>query len=165
MEDSIKNILRNVTSVPKCGNPGTLVVFDSNAYPILTGDDTSSVVFAAAEVGLGRIFVTSHELYIENFLNNTIELEPLWTNIKSWLTKGKGVLNHEIKSIESYESVMDIPEDVRVVKWIGTQNKTELFISQFLKKFITMGGSLVCAVCPWGSFLLIIIETCFFYNV
>jgi hypothetical protein len=46
MEDSIKEILKGVSIVPKpkCGNPGTLIVFEHKlAYPVLTGDDTSSV--------------------------------------------------------------------------------------------------------------------------
>ena len=44
MEDSIKEILKGVNIIPKCGNPGTLIVFEHKlAYPILTGDDTSSV--------------------------------------------------------------------------------------------------------------------------
>ena len=53
MEISINEILKNVSKVPEHGNPspGTLIVFESNAFPQLTGDDTSSIVFAAPDVG------------------------------------------------------------------------------------------------------------------
>ena len=53
MDISINEILKNVSKVPKYRNPspGTLIVFVSNAFPILTRDDTSSIVFAAAKVG------------------------------------------------------------------------------------------------------------------
>ena len=151
MEISINEILKNVSKVPKYGNPapGTLIVFESNAFPILTGDDTCSIVFAAAEVGQGRIFVTSNDKYIDNFFNNTPDLALVWTNIKLWLTKGKFVKNDEITNVNAYDSVIDIPENVKLVKWVGTDcHKTELFTSQFLKKYLHNGGSLICGMCP-----------------
>lgn len=148
MEEALRNILSGVRSVPKYGQPGSLVVFEQNAYPILTGDDTSSVLFAAAEIGQGRVFVCTHELYIEHFLEYTNEVRQLWKNVKFWLTKGKFVRNQDIQSISNYQSVVDIPEDVKLIKWLGTDNKTELFINQFLKKYISNGGAVLCAMSP-----------------
>jgi hypothetical protein len=148
MEEALRNILSGVRSVPKYGQPGSLVVFDQNAYPILTGDETGSVLFAAAEIGQGRVFVCTHELYIEHFLEYTNEVRQLWKNVKFWLTKGKFVRNQDIQSISSYQSVVDIPEEVKLIKWLGTDNKTELFINQFLKKFIANGGAVLCAMSP-----------------
>lgn len=101
MEDIINAILKGVEAVPKCGCPGTLIVFDQkNAFPILTGDDLSSVVFAAAEYGNGRIFATSHEAFLTNFQKYPEDFGVLWNNIKSWLLRDKPINDDEIKSIE-----------------------------------------------------------------
>jgi hypothetical protein len=164
MEITINKILNDITKVPKLGEPGTIVVFDSNAYPILTGDNTRSIIFAAAEIGNGRIFVTSHEDYIEKFLasnnNNNInsnsnQMNSLWLNIKSWLCKDDTqsiIKDRDIENVDDYESVIDIPANTRLIKWIGNVNKTELFIAQ-LRKLITNGCSLICGVCPWSECL------------
>ena len=158
MNEAIDEILDDVKRVPILGRPGTLTVFDPNAYPILTGNDKSSIIFGAAEVGLGRIFVVSHELYIYNFLrednNSNSELKLLWKNIKKWLTRRDEATTANIPGVEEFESVLDIPEDVKLIKWIGTQNKTEIFINQLIKKYLTNGGSIICGVCPWGIYLL-----------
>ncbi len=149
MESPLKEILKNISNVPKYGNPGTLIVFDTNACPILTGDDNSSIVFAAAEIGQGRIFVTSSDKYIENFFKNSSDSALLWTNIKLWLTRGKYVKNDEIINVKCVDSVSDIPQNVQLVKWIGTDtHKSELFLTQFLKKYLINGGSLICGMCP-----------------
>lgn len=103
MENTIDAILKGVDYVPKCvRNPGTITVFDSKtAYPILTGDDSSSVVFAAAEYGNGRIFVTSHELFLTHFLKSpNNEFDVLWANIKKWLLRDNYLEDELIKSVE-----------------------------------------------------------------
>ena len=149
-KDSVKEILKNITTVPKCANQiGTLVVFEPNAFPILTGEDTTSIIFAAAEVGHGRIFVTSNDKYIEHFFSNSPDSALLWTNIKLWLMRGKFVKNDEIPNINAFNSVSDIPENVKLIKWIGTDtHKSELFISQLLKKYLISGGNMICGICP-----------------
>ena len=137
------------------GQPGSLIVFDHNAHPILTADDSSSVVFAAAQVGAGRVFITSHEAYIHHFMHNTHDFGRLWSNIKNWLYNTDGSVEHtndQIGDIENYELVEDIPSQVKLLKWIGTQNKTELFTHQLLKKYVQTGGSIICGICPWGSY-------------
>lgn len=150
MQELIDLILKNVNQVPKCGIPGSLVVFEPNAYPILTGDDTSSVIFAAAEFGNGRVFAVSHELYIENFLKYPNEFGFLWPNIKRWLTR-QDLNDTEIKNIQEYSSVSDIPSSTKLINWVGTHNKTDMFIAQFLKNYLSKGGSVICGVCPWGN--------------
>ena len=149
MESPLKEILKNITNVPKYGNPGSLIVFEPNAYPILSISEngTSSIIFAAAEIGQGRIFVTSSDKYIENFFKNSPDSALLWTNIKLWLTRGKFVKNEEIPNISIFDSVSDI--NVQLVKWIGTDtHKSELFLTQLLKKYLMSGGSLICGMCP-----------------
>ena len=101
MEEAIIAILNGVDAVPKCGYPGTLIVFDQkNAFPILTGDDSSSVVFAVAEYGNGRIFVTSHEAFLTNFQKFPEDFGTLWGNIKKWLLKEEKIKDEDIKSVE-----------------------------------------------------------------
>lgn len=159
----IEAILRGIDEIPKLGSPGSLVVFEPNAYPILTGDNTRSIVFAAAEIGLGRVFATSHEAYIEAMLRagaphrsvlseDEYSIALLWRNVKNWLCHGEAMGDGEpVESVEAYNTVQDIPSSVRVVSWIGTINKTELFIAQ-LRKYIMNGGSLICGICPWGRY-------------
>lgn len=119
--------------------------------PILTGDTTCSVVFAAAKYGQGRIFATGHEAYIHHFIQKTPDFLQLWHNIKGWLLNHRlQVDDADIPNIDSYELVADIPEDIKLLKWIGTVNKTELFIHQLLKKYVYNGGSIICGICPWG---------------
>ena len=150
MEEAIATILRNVDQVPKCGHPGTFVVFDSHAYPILTGTDSSDILLAAAEYGLGRVIAISHEAYIEKFIKNQQKFEPLWSNIKNWLSKGEPICDEDIKSMESFESISEIDANVKILIWNGTFNKSELFINQLLKKYVSTGGSVLCGICPWG---------------
>lgn len=111
-------------------------------------------MFAAAEYGKGRIFAVAHESYLENFLKHPEYFDPLWANIKRWLanssTATEEVSNEAIVDIDKFESVSDIPSDVKILRWIGTVNKTELYINQLLKKFVSNGGSVLCGVCPWG---------------
>ena len=148
------SILKDVNTVPKCGYPGSLITFDHNATPILTGDNENSVIFAAANYGKGRIFVTSHESYIYHFINGSKDFVQLWRNIKNWLMNSTNLKEQywdkNIPDIENYELVSDIPEDVKLLKWIGTQNKTDIFINQLLKKYVMEGGSVICGICPWG---------------
>lgn len=151
MEQAINFILNNVKYVPKCGNPGSLIVFDPNAYPILASNDINSVIFAAAEFGKGRVFVTSHELYLENFIKYNKEFGTLWFNIKTWLNHGELVDDKEIEDISDYESVNDIlKNNVKIVKWVGTCHKNENFISNLLKRYVFNGGAVICGICPWG---------------
>ena len=86
---------------------------------------------------------------MENFSKYPEYFEPLWSNIKNWLSNGSE--NDEIVNLEDIQTVNDIPANVKIVKWVGTVNKTELFINQLLKKFVSNGGSVLCGVCPWGS--------------
>jgi hypothetical protein len=152
MEEAINSILKGVTQLPKCGHPGTFVVFDSNAYPILACNDPCDIVLAAADYGQGRVVAVSHEAYVEKFLKNSPKLEPLWSNVKSWLTKcDTSLCDQDIQSIENYESVSDIPANVKIIAWNGNINKSELFINQLLKKFVSNGGSVLCGICPWGN--------------
>jgi hypothetical protein len=111
-----------------------------------------AVVFAAAEYGSGRIFVTSHESFIYNFTKHSKDFGVLWKNIKNWLLKNQSINydDDEIKSVEDFETVADIPDSVKILKWIGAHNKTELYIAQLLKKFVSNGGAIICGICPWG---------------
>lgn len=139
-----------------------MVVFEPHAYAILSGKTKSSLLFAAAEYGRGRIFAVAHESYLDSMVKHPDYFEPLWSNIKRWLTHddttptnttttATTTTDDEIVNLEQFESVSDIPSHVRLVKWIGTVNKTELFINQLLKKFVSNGGGVLCAVCPWGA--------------
>lgn len=160
MNETVKFLLNGVRTVPKCANPGTLVVFEQTAYPIVCGggkDKSSGVLFAAAEYGKGRVFVVSHESYLDKFAQLPDVFEPLWTNVKHWLTREANYTDERIRNIEEFETVADIPSDVKLVKWVGVHNKTELFISQLLKKYVLYGGSVVCGVCPWGMFTLFLL--------
>ena len=152
MEQTISSILDGIDYVPKVANPGTLITFESNSYPILTGDTVCDIVFGAAEVGSGKVFVTTHELYIEHFLNMSNDFGKLWSNIKSWLCNNKQeLIEEDIRNIDEYDSVMDIPNDVKLIKWIGTCHKSDLFLNQLLKKYVMNGGNLICGICPWGK--------------
>lgn len=126
-----------------------MVVFEPHAYGILTGKDKNSLLFAAAEYGKGRIFTVAHESYLENFDKHPEYFEPLWSNIKRWLVNGE-LTEDAIANVEQFDSANDIPANVRLLKWIGTVNKTELFINQLLKRFVSGGGAVLCGVCPWG---------------
>ena len=141
---------------------GTLVVFEPHAYAILSSKSKSSLLFAAAEYGKGRIFAVGHESYLDNFSKHSEYFEPLWSNIKRWLAKDDvksepSITDDEIASIDQFESVSDIPANVKIIKWVGTVNKTELFINQLLKKFVNNGGAVLCGVCPWGRISFTII--------
>jgi hypothetical protein len=155
MYKKINEILANVDSVPKCGNPGTLICIESNSFPILTGEDTSSVIFAAAEYGRGRVFVVSHQLFIENFLSYSNNFGVIWNNIKKWLLHGESIEDEEIENIEKYDSIVEISSNVKLIKWIGFHSKTELFISQFLKKFVSNGGAVICGISPLGLLVIL----------
>ncbi|CAF0709194.1 unnamed protein product [Brachionus calyciflorus] len=149
MEKAIQVILDNVIYVPKCGNPGSLIVYGSNAYPILAFE-TSSVIFAAAEYGKGRVFVTSHELYLDSFVNYPKDFGKLWSNIKRWLTNGEFVADDQIRNLSEFESVREIIQSkIKIIKWPGNLNKSEIFINQ-LKKYVENGGAIMCGICPWG---------------
>ncbi len=94
-------INKNYLGLIKCGIPGSLVVFEQKlAYPVLTGDDSCSVVFAAAEYGNGRVFVTSHESFISNFIRYPKDFGTLWQNIKDWLLKNETIQDEDIRSVE-----------------------------------------------------------------
>jgi hypothetical protein len=102
------------------------VVFGEKAVPILTGDTASCVVFAAAQYGRGRLFVTGHEAYMAHFVEGTPAFAQLWRNVKRWLlgAAAEGAAegaaedaDMTIPSIESYELVADIPAHVRLVRW------------------------------------------------
>ena len=80
-----------------------MIVFEQkSAFPVLTGDNTSSVVFAAAEYGNGRIFVTSHESFIANFIRYPNDFGTLWQNVKDWLLKNETIEDEDIRSVEVY---------------------------------------------------------------
>ncbi|RNA39892.1 TRPM8 channel-associated factor 2-like [Brachionus plicatilis] len=153
MEKVINSILNEVKYVPKCGAPGNLVVFGPNALPILTGSDCSSVIFAAAEYGKGRVFVTSHELYLTNFTKFPKEFSNLWQNIKNWLTKDQIIDDeNDIKNIEDFTSSSELIKSApKIVKWNGSAHINEIFVDQFLKKYVQNGGSVLCGLCPWGQ--------------
>jgi hypothetical protein len=152
MEDALRIILEKVEKIPyyidEIHHTGTFVVFDSNAYPIVTSNDSFDVLFAAAEYDGGRIFATSHELYLDKFL----ELESsdqFYSNIKSWLSHGeKEITPDNILRIENIESVNDITHNVKIIIWNGIVNKSELFIIQLLKKYVSNGGSILCGASP-----------------
>ena len=163
MEDAIRSILSRVDFVPRCGNPGSLVVFEQNAYPILSSEeDANSVIFAAAEVGQGRIFITSHEAFIENFTKSAKDFGQLWSNIKKWLLKGELLNDSEIFNIENVQNISEIPAKCRLLKWLGAQNKSDLFLNQLLRDYLSAGGAIICGVCPWGTFFLYHFKNQFF---
>lgn len=140
-----------------------MVVFEPNAYAILTSKNKSSLLFAAAEYGKGRVFAVTHESYLENFVKHPEFFDPLWPNIKRWLVDNNKKTSNDneeeivndltILDIDKFDSVSDIPADTKILRWVGTVNKTELFINQLLKKFVSNGGSILCGVCPWGKFI------------
>lgn len=165
MNQAQQQILKGVEKVAKCANPGTLVVFEPTSYPILTSVDKNSILFAAAEYGKGRVFCVPHESYLENFGRHPQIFEPLWSNIKLWLTGDEQFRDEDIHNLEEFNAVSDIPQHVKLVKWIGTVNKTELFINQLLKKFVSNGGSVLCGVCPWGIFKNFVWQTKRYKNI
>ena len=150
MDDAIKRILDGVDFIPRCGNPGTLVVFEQNAYPILSCGDVNSIIFAGAEVGHGRIFVTTHESYIENFIKSPKDFGKLWSNIKKWLLKGENINDDEILNVENFQTISQIPSNCKMLKWIGTHYKLEKFQKQLFEDYLSKGGSIICGICPWG---------------
>lgn len=154
MDESIRSIFNNVTHVPRCGLPGTFVVFDEvNAFPLLTGPDRCDVIMAGAQYGQGRVLAISHEIYIEKFLKQSHKLQPLWSNVKDWLTRGEINDEDQVVAIENLESVGDLvsgEKNYKIVAWNGTIGKSELFVNQLLKKYVFYGGSVLCGICPWG---------------
>lgn len=153
MEETINSILDAVKYVPKCGTPGNLVVFGPNALPILTGNDSSSVIFAVAEYGHGRIFVTSHELYLTNLTKFPKEFSNLWRNIKRWLAKNNSIDDeNDIKNIENFSSCSELVKSApKIIIWSGITHKNEFFVDQLLKKYVLNGGAVLCGLCPWGK--------------
>lgn len=153
MEETINTILYEVKYVPKCGTPGNLVVFGSNAFPILAGNDSSSVIFAVAEYGHGKIFVASHELYLTNLTKFPKEFTNLWKNIKRWLTNNQLIDDKtDIRNIEEFSSCSElIKSGPKIIIWPGSTQKNEFFVDQLLKKYIHNGGAVLCGLCPWGK--------------
>lgn len=160
MEERINSILDKVRFVPKCGAPGNLVVFGPTAFPILTGNDLSSVIFAAAEYGNGRVFVTSHELYLTNFTKYPKEFSNLWKNIKTWLSKNQIIdEENDIKNIEEFTSSSELLKLApKIVVWSGHVHKNEMFVDQLLKKYVQYGGAVLCGLCPWGKLKIFILS-------
>lgn len=149
MDSAIKAIFKNVNEFPKLGYPGNILVFGLNAYPIYASNDTT-VIFAAIEYGNGRIFVASHELYLQKFLKKSSDFQVLWSNIKEWLTNGELIEDdRDILSVVDYESISQIPFNAKILYWLGTQNKSDIFIDEMLN-YVYNGGRLLCGVCPWG---------------
>jgi hypothetical protein len=35
-------------------------------------------------------------------------------------------------------------------RWSGAVNKTSLFLEQLLEQYVSLGGSVLCGICPWG---------------
>ena len=158
---AIASILHGIDEIPKYGRnkEDSLVVFDSSAWPILTsGNDEACVVFAAAQLGKGRVFACAHHLYVDHLTTKPVlaSLEKLGANIRSWLLENECdkalTYSDDIPSVEYFESVMDIPSSVRLLKWTGQHHKTDLFISQLLRKYvINNGGALLCGASPSGK--------------
>ncbi len=84
-------ITTGVSRLSKRGTPGQAVVFGMNASVIVVGDSINDVLFSAGEVGNGRVVVTTHGAYGENFIagtNSDASIRILHANIKGWLMRG-----------------------------------------------------------------------------
>ncbi|XP_066296637.1 TRPM8 channel-associated factor 2-like [Branchiostoma lanceolatum] len=138
-------LLKDVTTVPKVGEPGTIQVTGDQAEPILL-DDRGRAVMAAATYGSGRIVAYSHNGYIKQFREGkNKKFETLNSNIRTWLGIKEG---GDVIYGDSLNDVGDIPKS-GVLVIAGGGDKLKKFVPDILK-FVKEGGGFVCGVCPWG---------------
>ncbi|XP_078695626.1 TRPM8 channel-associated factor 2-like [Branchiostoma floridae x Branchiostoma belcheri] len=138
-------LLKDVTTVPKVGVPGNIVVFGDQAEPILL-DDRGRAIMAAATHGAGRVVAFSHNGYIKQFSEGKNQkFETLNRNIRTWLGMKEGDVVTDAGNIKE---AADIPTS-GVLLVAGGGDKGKKLVPDVLK-FIREGGGLLCGVCPWG---------------
>jgi hypothetical protein len=153
MENRPQDLINNIDYVTKLDVPGSLIVYGSHSFPLLAFNDL--IIFAGAQYGLGRVFVTSHEKYVSAILKNATlaknEFEKIWLNLNDWF--GISLCSIEdIKNVANIDNMSTISTRTKLLYWIGTYQKSNEFLND-LKSYIKNGGNLVCGVCPWGWLL------------
>ncbi|XP_035697568.1 TRPM8 channel-associated factor 2-like [Branchiostoma floridae] len=138
-------LLKDVTTVPKVGVPGNIVVFGDQAEPILL-DDRGRAIMAAATYGSGKIVAFSHNGYIKQFREGkNKKFEDLNRNIRTWLGMKEG---DDVTDASNIKEAAEIPKS-GVLLVAGGGDKGKKLIPDVLK-FVREGGGLLCGVCPWG---------------
>ena len=145
-----KEILSGVTSVPRYGTPGPMIVFGNNSEPIMTNIN-AEIFISAAELGSGRVVVFSQDGYTLEFLKSQPKdgVAQLVKNTKSWVTKGTPVSDSQVVDMNLYDDFDKIPSTVKILVWIGTKDRTEVFFDKLIA-WLSGGGAMVCGVTPWG---------------
>ncbi len=148
-------ITSGLSRLSRIGTPGQVVVFGMNASVIVVGDSINDVLISAGEVGNGRVVVTTHGGYGENFTagrNSDSSIRTLHANIKGWLIRGSVYNSSNIMDIEAYlnsknataKKMVKILHSTEPIRdWTGPQINSVL-------SFVRNGGGLFVSTTPWG---------------
>lgn len=175
MKSFSEQILKGLTRVPTYGSPGTMVLLNDKAQAVFTGNSSGEVFLAASEYGNGRVFICAHDKYYywldDNFSESDIDDEideendktmisnvelndvrkKFMDNVKKWLIKSNDLSSLCMLDVEDIiVSDYGIDKDeFHMVKWCQDSCVNEKQ-QNILLEYVSSGGSLLCAVTPWG---------------
>lgn len=153
-----ESLLKNVLVIPKYGIPGTLLVWGNKCEPILSSENGTDVVMAAAEMGQGRVVIFSHDGYTNAFFENADEeMKQLNKNIAAWVLKpekkdcSSNIRKIKIDQYNDLDFLKEIEKN-SILVWSlpsASQIGDETFLTG-ITNFVHNGGAMVLGVCPWG---------------
>jgi hypothetical protein len=156
--DKIEDALFDgLDEIPVDGCPGTLIITDCKAKPLLTANHkAANVIFGAVEYGMGKIFVASHDSFIEWFDKDEHKANELKAkmirNLTKWLTTSQVNDDHDVDkpmlNLNDYNTDTCLT-DFKILKWIQDTNVDEQLKLKILE-YLHNGGSLAIGCTPWG---------------
>ncbi len=134
-------MLDGIDSIPILGTPGTMAVWEENAFPVIVGQNKSQPVAVAAEYGDGRFFAIAHGSYVAGVKDGTAS--KFMTQVAQWVSQKENPL---IGTLKNNTKNWD---DVDLLMW-GQNMQLSSEIETKLLKWIEDGGGVIASACPWG---------------
>ena len=141
LTSNTEQMLDGIDSIPILGTPGTMAVWEENAFPVIVGQNKSQPVAVAAEYGDGRFFAIAHGSYVAGVKDGTAS--KFMTQVAQWVSQKENPL---IGTLKNNTKNWD---DVDLLMW-GQNMQLSSEIETKLLKWIEDGGGVIASACPWG---------------
>ncbi len=141
MSNFADEILNDMEDIPVPPSPGILVVKSPHAQAVFTGQNSGEIIMAAATCGDGKIFVASHDCYLDWLTDedqaNNDNTADLMLNLKYWLTGEEQVDKDQIADLNDIESGQI--KNYKIIKW-NLKDSADRYKQEELLRFIQRGG-------------------------
>ncbi len=169
-DDDFAQLLTGVHHIPVIGQPGAIIPFGPQAFPLVvgnTGETKVAPVVAAARLGRGRIVAFAHDGYLGtspagdvkrlilnslHWAGDTRESKEPKLRVAVWgqQTLAKFLRNNQIATIDGEEGGWQPLLNQCDVFCVDTGFHDDPNLAEAVRRFVLAGGGLVTAGTGWG---------------